>query len=468
MKAECKSNQLKFHPHRSRKVIAKLDGGSLTSDGGALLLREVEKRTHILKRLSACFEDYRDPDRIEHTVEEVIKQPVYGIAMGYEDLNDHEMLRSDPLLGLLCDKEDPSRFSRQRGRDKGKATAGKSTLNRLELTPTSKEGVSRYKKIVACCEKIDDLLVTLFIESHEEPPEEIILDIDATDDPLHGSHQGRFFHGYYQNYCYLPLYIFCGEKLLCARLRTANRDASDGSLKELEPIVGCLRQQWPDTRVIIRGDAGFCRNTIMDFCEDNAIDYVLGLAKNERLKQAIGKEMEEVKCRYEETGVAARTFKSFRYKTLKSWSKERRVIGKAEYLSRGENPRFIVTSLDWEASFLYESLYSARGNMENRIKEQQLYLFADRTSTAMMLSNQLRLYFSSFAYLVMQWLRQFALEGTKMSRFQCSTIRCRLFKIGAQLRLSSRNIWIFLSESYPFGKILEQVLARLQQIPCRV
>ena len=236
-----------------------------------------------MKRLSRCFEDYRNPDRIEHTVEELVKQRVYGIAMGYEDLNDHEMLRSDALLGLLCDKEDPSGFNRQRARDKGKATAGKSTLNRLGLTPKSKEGVSRYKKIVASCEKIDDLFVTLFIESYEEPPEEIILDIDATDDPLHGSQEGRFFHGYYQNYCYLPLYLFCGEKLLCARLRTANRDASDGSLEELERIVGRLRQQWPDTRVIIRGDAGFCRNTIMDFCEDNTIDYVLGLAKNERL-----------------------------------------------------------------------------------------------------------------------------------------------------------------------------------------
>ena len=471
MKTECKSNQLKFHPLLSRDVIVKFDGGNITSDGGALLLREVEKRTHILKRLSHCFKDFRNPDMIEHTVEELIKQRICGIAMGYEDLNDHEILRHDSLLGLLCDKEDPSGLNRQRERDKGKATAGKSTLNRFELTPENEEGVSRYKKIIACPEEIDDLLVTVFMESYEEPPEEIILDLDATDDTLYGSQEGRFFHGYYKHYCYLPLYIFCGEQLLCARLRTADRDASDGSIEELEHIVKRLREKWPHTRIIIRGDSGFCRNAIMDWCETNNIDYVLGLAKNKRLKDIIVEEMEESKNLYEKTGHAARIFKDFRYQTLKSWSKERRVVGKAEYLKQGENPRFIVSSLQeesWRASCLYERLYCARGEMENRIKEQQLYLFADRTSTAMMRSNQLRLYFSSFAYVLMQWLRQFALKGTEMAKFQCSTIRLKLFKIGAQIRLSVRKIWISMSQGYPFAEILEMILAKLYQIPIRI
>ena len=470
MKTECKSDHLKFHPLRSRDIIAKFDGGNITSDAGVLLLREVEKRTHILKRLSQCFKDYRNPDRIEHTVEELVKQRVYGISMGYEDLNDHEILRNDPLLGLLCDKEDPSGLSRQRQRDKGKATAGKSTLNRFELTPKDEEGINRYKKIVACPEAIDDLLVTLFIESYEAPPEEIILDLDVTDDLIHGSQEGRFYHGYYKNYCYLPLYIFCGEQLLCARLRTADRDASDGSIEELERIIKSLREAWPHTHIIIRGDSGFCRDAIMDWCETNEIDYVLGLAKNQRLKKILEEEMEEAKNLYEETGHAARLFKDFLYQTLKSWSKERRVVGKAEYLGKGENPRFIVSSLkqkSWRASQLYERLYCARGEMENRIKEQQLYLFSDRTSTAWMRSNQLRLYFSSFAYVLMQWLRQFALKGTCMAKSQCSTIRLHLFKIGAQIRLSVRKIWISISQGYPFSAILKMVLARLYQIPIR-
>jgi len=466
----CKSDQLKFHPLLSRDVIAKFNGGNITSDSGALFLREVEKRTHTLKRLSQCFQDYRNPDRIEHTVEELVKQRVYGIAMGYEDLNDHEILRHDPLLGLLCDKEDPSGLNRQRERDKGKAIAGKSTLNRFELTPENEEGISRYKKIVACPEAMDDLLVTLFMESYEAPPEEIILDLDVTDDLIHGSQEGRFYHGYYKNYCYLPLYIFCGEQLLCARLRTADRDASDGSIEELERIVKRLREKWPHTHIIIRGDSGFCRNAIMDWCETNSIDYVLGLAKNKRLKDIIAEEMKEVKKIYGETDHAARLFKDFRYQTLKSWSKERRVVGKAEHLGKGENPRFIVSSLKqkpWGASQLYERLYCARGEMENRIKEQQLYLFSDRTSTAWMRSNQLRLYFSSFAYVLMQWLRQFALQGTEMAKFQCVTIRLKLFKIGALIRLSVRKVWISISQGYPFAAVLKMVLAKLYQIPIR-
>lgn len=464
MKTECNTSQLKLHPLHSRDVIAQFNGGNITSDSGAFLLREVEKRAHILKRLSRCFTDYRNPKSIEHTVEALIKQRVFGIAMGYEDLNDHDTLRQDPFLGMLCEKQDLTGSDRCMNRDKGKASAGKSTLNRLELGAVT---INRYKKIAPNIGAIDDLLVDLFIESYERAPEEMIFDLDATDDPVHGSQEGRFFHGYYGHYCYLPLYIFCGEQLLCARLRTADRDASDGSIEELERILKKIRSSWPKTRIIIRGDSGFCRNEIMDWCEANGVDYVLGLARNKRLQTEIIEEMGEAKIGYEATGFSARVFKDFRYQTLKSWSRERRVIAKAEYLNGGENPRFIVTSLGLECSgaHLYERCYCARGEMENRIKEQQLYLFADRTSTHEIASNQLRLYFSSFAYVIMETLRRLALHGTEMAKAQCSTIRLKLFKIGAQIRVSVRKVWLSISESYPFADLLGRVWSRLQQIP---
>jgi hypothetical protein len=467
MKTECSTAQLKLHPLHSRDVIAKFDGGNITSDSGAFLLREIEKRTHILKRLSKCFTDYRNPRFIEHPVEALIKQRVFGIAMGYEDLNDHDTLRHDSFLGMLCDKQDPTGSDRHMDRDKGKASAGKSTLNRLELGAVT---TNRYKKIAPNMEAIDDLLVDLFIESYAEAPEQIIFDLDATDDRIHGNQKGRFFHGYYGHYCYLPLYIFCGEQLLCARLRTADRDASDGSLEELDRILKKIRAVWPETRILIRGDSGFCRDEIMDWCEVNEVDYVLGLAKNQRLQKEIVEEMAEAKMCHEATGLAARVFKDFRYQTLKSWSRERRVVGKAEYLNGEENPRFIVTSvgLEYSGVDLYEKCYCARGEMENRIKEQQLYLFADRTSTHEMASNQLRLYFSSFAYVLMETLRRIALHGTEMAKAQCSTIRLKLFKIGAQIRISVRKVWLSISESYPFADLLNQVLRRLQQIPLRI
>ena len=467
MKTECKSNQLKFHPLLSRDVIAKFDGGNITSDGGALLLREVEKRTHILKRLSQCFKDYRSPSRIEHTVEELVKQRVYGITMGYEDLNDHDHLRQDPLFGLLCEKKDPTGSDRLMACDKGKAVAGKSTLNRLELGAVT---INRYKKIAPDVEAIDDLLIDLFIESYANVPEELIFDVDVTDDRVHGNQEGRFFQGYYGHYCYLPLYIFCENQLLCARLRTADRDASDGLLIELDRIVKKVREAWPKVRVIIRGDSGFSRDTIMKWCETNRIDYVFGLPKNQRLKTEIIWEMEEAKKQHEKTGQKVRIFKDFRYRTLNSWSCERRVVGKAEYLNQGGNPRFIVTSLEVSlgGKDLYEKLYCARGEMENRIKEQQLYLFADRTSTHYMRSNQLRLYFHSFAYTIIETLRRLALAGTEMAKAQSHTIRLKLFKIGAQIRVTVRKVWLSMSENYPFCNLLSQVLERLRRIPLRI
>jgi hypothetical protein len=470
MKTECTAGQLEFHGLGRRAVVGQFDGGKISSDSGGLLLREVEQRTGILKRLAGCFEDYRDPDQIEHRVESLIKQRVMGLALGYEDLNDHEALRQDPLLALLSDVADPTGQNRRRAQDKGCALAGKSTLNRLELTPLDADAASRYKKIVAHSETMDDLLVDLFLEAHDTAPAEIILDVDATDDPLHGHQEGRFFHGYYRSYCYLPLYIFCGEHLLCARLRQSDQDGAAGTVDELAHMIKRIRLSWPETRIIVRGDSGFCRADLMGWCEAQGVDYVLGLAQNSRLKAAISTEMAEAKAQYEATQQAARVFRDFRYRTQKSWSCERRVIGKAEHLAKGENPRFVVTSLSTktlDARALYEDLYCARGDMENRIKEQQLALFADRTSTHAMRSNQLRLYFSSFAYVLMQTLRRLGLNGTAMAKAQCDTMRLKLFKIGAHIQLSVRRVRIAFSDSYPYADLFRQILQRLQRIPLR-
>ncbi len=468
MGTQCTTEQMEFQQLGRRRVIGRFDGGKISSDAGGLLLREVESRVHILKRLAVeCFRDYRDPDRIEHTVGSLIRQRVYGIALGYEDLNDHDSLRHDVVMGLLSEKRDPSGRDRVREQDQGKAIAGKSTLNRLELTPEDANEKSRYKKIVVDGGKVDELMVTLFIESYQDAPSEVVLDVDATDDPLHGNQEGRYFHGYYAEYCYLPLYIFSGEHLLCARLRRANEDPASGVLQELKRIVKKLKSAWPGVRIILRGDSGFCREEIMSYCEGESLDYVLGLAKNSRLIKAIGDEMAQAKQIHQTTQQAARVFKDFRYRTKNSWSRERRVVGKAEYLAKGENPRFIVTSIvseEKQARELYEDFYCARGDMENRIKEQQLGLFADRTSTSWMRSNQLRLYFSSFAYILMHALRRLGLEGTELAKAQCDTIRLKLFKIGAQIQVTVRKVWISFSESYPYLKLFQQVLARLQQI----
>ena len=336
-------------------------------------------------------------------------QRVYGLALGYEDLNDHDDLRKDSTLALLVGKRDLTGERRVREQDRGNPLAASSTLNRLELGIPKSAISDRYKRIAADNEAMDRLLVDLFLESYRKPPRKIWLDLDATDDPLHGQQEGRFFHGYYRCYCYLPLYIFSGEHLLCARLRTADKDASSGSVDELQRIVGQIRARWPKTRIIIRADSGFCRDAIMAWCETNDVGYVLGLARNKRLQRALGKEMEAARLACERTGETARCFRDFRYRTRKSWSCERRVIGKAEYLPGKANPRFVVTNLstrDADAQHLYEDLYYARGEMENRIKEQQLGLFADRTSSATLRANQLRLYFSSFAYVLLHGLRR--------------------------------------------------------------
>jgi Transposase DDE domain group 1 len=459
MSSECNQFVFGFHPLKHREIRAQFDGGAITTEGGGLLLREVEKRIGIVHQFAACFRDYRNPDLIEHTVEELVAQRVYGLALGYEDLNDHEELRKDPLLAVLVEKCNPEE----------ELLAGKSTLNRLELTPETANAKARYKKIVADHAAVDRLFVEVFLAAHRQAPRQIILDLDATDDPLHGNQEGRFFHGYYGHYCYLPLYIFCGEFLLGARLRPSNIDASAGSVEELQRIVKQVREVWPEVRILVRADSGFCREQLMAWCEAAGVDYLLGLAKNERLKAKIKGELQQAQRQSQETGRAARIFKEFYYQTRKSWSQQRRVVAKAEHLEKGENPRFVVTSLtaeQWPASTLYEQLYCARGDMENRIKEQ-LMLFADRTSTAYLRSNQLRLYFSSVAYVLLQMLRHLGLQGTELAQAQCATIRLKLLKIGALIRLSVRKVWVSLAGGYPYVALFRQVHETLCAVPLK-
>lgn len=472
MKTECTKKRYQFQALERKEIVADFDGGTLTSDGGGLLLREVEKRNNILGRFAECFTDHRNQKLIEHSVLDLVSQRVFAIALGYEDINDHDDLSRDQLLAVMINKTDPTGKSRLLQRDKGHALAGKSTLNRLELTPVNAGSGSRYKKIVMNSKAIDDLLVDVFIESYPRAPKKIILDVDATDIPLHGKQENRFFHGYYDTYCYLPLYIFCGDELLCARLRSANVDGAAGTIDELEQIVSRIRAAWPEVKIVIRGDSGFCREEIMSWCEtpENNVDYLFGLAKNNRLVSEIEDELAEAKIMFDCSGEPSRQFKDFCYKTISSWSKSRRVVGKAEQLVGRSNPRFIVTSLskeEYDARSLYEDEYCARGDMENRIKEKQLMLFADRTSSAKMKANQLRLYFSSIAYVLMQTLRRVGLFGTKMAKAQCETIRLKLFKIGARIRITVRKIWIAYADNYPYADIFRQVYNNLLKIPIK-
>ena len=468
---ECNQQTFEFQTKIKRNVVARFDGGTITSDAGGLLLQQAERKTNIISQFAECFTDYRNPNLIEHSVEDLIAQRVYGLALGYEDLNDHDELRHDPLLAVMVGKQEPSGSSRIRSRDRGKALAGKSTLNRLELTPARGSSKSRYKKIAIDRNKVDEFFVNAFLQSYSKEPERIILDLDATDDPLHGNQSGRFFHGYYKSYCYLPLYIFCDEHLLCARLRPSNIDASAGSVKELERIVSHIRRHWPKVKIVIRGDSGFCRENIMSWCEENNVGYVLGLAKNDRLNKELEEPLKEAKEEYERTGSAARIYKDFAYQTLKSWSCKRRVIGKAEYISRGANPRFVVTSLsadEFDARAIYEDEYCGRGNMENHIKQQQLFLFADRTSAATMRANQLRLWFSSVAYTLMLAMKHIGLKDTELANAQCDTLRLKLLKIGAQIRVTVRRVWVSLAESYPYRKLFQRVYENLRSQPMRI
>ena len=468
MTTQCIPDQLEFQAFGRRQVTGRFDGGRLTSDAGGLLLREVARRLDLFPRLAGCFTDYREAGKVEHPVESLLAQRVYGLALGYEDINDHDRLRHDSLLALLVGKADLTGESRRRVRDQGVPLAGSSTLNRLELGTPEQAPSHRYRKVVASPDELDRLLVDVFLESHRQAPALLWLDFDATDDPVHGHQEGRFFHGYYKSYCYLPLYVFCGEHLLCARLRSADKEAADGSVDELSRMVTQIRQRWPKVQLIVRGDAGFCRDDLMAWCEANGVKYLFGLSTNDRLEAMIAKALRKSHRRYLQRQRPSRRFRELRYRTLTSWSRTRRVVAKAEHLAKGPNPRFVVTNLAKQtagAQRLYEDLYCARGDMENRIKEQQLDLFADRTSTATLRANQLRLYLSSFAYLLMHGLRRLGLAGTRWARAQCGTIRAQILKLAASVRITARRVWLALASGYPYQAAFAAVLKQLQNNP---
>jgi hypothetical protein len=449
-----------------REVFVDDSGGQETSDAGGLLLREVASSSGMLRRFAECFEDHRKPELTEHTVLELIGQRVFGVCLGYEDLNDHDRLRSDPLIAALVGKLDPEGKNRRRTADRGKALAGKSTLNRLELTPKNANAASRYKKVVYDEEALKAFFVEEFIRSQRQQPKEVVLDIDPTDDRVHGHQEGRYYHGYYGDYCYLPLYVFCGEELLWSELRTADKGASKGALPAVKLIVERLRRRFPKVRIVLRGDSDFSRDELMSWCEQHDVDFVFGLARNARLVKKLHKRLKTARRQYVKTGQSGRVYKSFGYRTHKTWSRSRRVVGKAEYLRKGPNPRFVVTSFgpqDYDSQSLYETLYCARGDMENRIKEQQLGLFADRTSSHTLRANQLRLWFASMAYVLMQTLRRVGLRGTPLARAQVWTLRERLLKVGAVISVSVRRFCVRLSSHHPlvpiWPKVLQQVAA---------
>jgi len=451
---ECIQSNFGFKGCGSREIVARFDGGTISSDSGAFLLRETDQRLNLLPRLAECFLDGRNQAMVDHSILEMLSQRIYGLALGYEDINDHEQLRTDPVFGILAGRE-----------ELGEPLAGKSTLNRMELGAGVKD---RYKKITFWKEAMDELLVQVFIEWHQNAPAEIILDVDTTDLPLHGKQEGRFFHGYYDSYCYLPLYIFSGEHVLCARLRQADHDAAFGSQQEIQRIVAQIGAAWPATKIVLRGDSGFCRNQLMSWCENHGVDFVFGLARNQRLRKIIGAQMHAATQQWNQTGQPARVFSEFAYgakKTKKGgWDRERRVVAKAEHIDGKENPRFVVTSLAgeaWAAQALYEQLYCARGDMENRIKEQ-FSLFADRVSTETMRANQMRLYLSTMAYVLVSGLRRVGLKGTELAEAQVSTIRTKLLKIGAQIRVTVRKVWVSMASSYPWQKLYQQVWANLR------
>jgi hypothetical protein len=446
-------------------LVASFDAEHITSDGGLVLLERVDRRFGVMHRFANCFVDHRDPELIEHELEQLLRQRGFGICCGYEDLNDHAALRDDPLMAAVVGKADPLGRDRREKKDKGHPLASPSTLNRLELTPADATADSRYRKVVYDAEKIADLFVDLFMDAHAKLPKEIVLDLDATDDLIHGTQEGRFFHGYYGNYCYLPLYIFVGDFLLCAKLRKSDIDGSAGSLDEVKRIVARIQKRWPKTKFVLRADSGFARDEIMTWCEANEVDYIFGLAKNGRLEQMIVAELETVKQEAAKTGAAARMFRELRYRTLDSWSRERRVVAKAEHLGDKSNPRFVVSSFSlerYDARSLYEDVYCARGDMENRIKEQQLDMFADRTSAHTMRANQLRLWFASIAYVLMNLLRHFGLRGTELERAQAGTIRIKLLKLGALVRVSVRRIVLSLSAAAPVRDVFRRVAELLE------
>lgn len=454
MPPECIPDLFGFAPVEGRRVEASFDGGTITSDAGGLLLGLADRAIGLIDRLAQCFKDHRDAELIEHTVRTLVGQRVYGLVHGYEDLNDHDHLRHDPLLAVMLGKLGATRSDCA-------PIAGKSTLNRLELSGPEP---TKYHRISHDGAAIETLLVDLFVEAHRRAPRQIVLDLDATDDPLHGEQEGRFFHGYYDSYCYLPLYVTCGRHLLAAKLRRSNIDGSAGADVELARIVGRIRQSWPRVRILVRADSGFARESLMAWCEANNVDFVFGLARNARLEKEIEWHMAQAEATSRRTGKTARRFNDFYYTTRESWSCRRRVIGKAEWTEGEANPRFIVTSLnraEIDGRYLYEKVYCARGDMENRIKECQMDMFADRTSANTMRANQLRLWFSSMAYVLLCALRRIGLQNTRFAKASCGSIRLALLKIGALVTTSTRRIKFAMASGCPWQDDFREAYALL-------
>ena len=449
MPTECSQTELDLGRSGGRRLVGAFDGGAITSNGGVVLLAAADRAIGLSWRLAQCFTDLRLAEAITHTLPDLLRQRIFGLALGHEDLIDHDALRDDPALAAVLDKA-------------GERLAGKSTLNRMEHA--GKIGQDRHHKLDHDVDAIERLFVDIFLDAHREPPSRIVLDLDATDDPLYGEQEGRHFHGYYDCYCYLPLYIFCGRHLLAAKLRTSSVDAADGATEEVARIVRHIRERWPSTTIVIRADSGFCRDDLMTWCEANAVQHVLGLAGNKRLVAKIAREMRKAKRRAERTGQPAREFADFEYRTRKSWSQKRRVVGKAEWTQGKANPRFIVTNVDpafGGAQFMYERIYCQRGEMENRLKECQTDLFADRTPAPTMRANQLRLWLSSLAYVLMCAVRRIGLAGTKFAAATCGTIRLKLLKIGALVTISVRRVKLAFASACPDRDVFELAARRL-------
>jgi Transposase DDE domain group 1 len=449
MPTHCNQAEMDFGSAGGRKLVGAFDGGAITSNGGVLLLAAADKRIGLSERLAGCFRDYRNANLVTHETVDLLRQRIFALGLGYEDLIDHDVLRFDPALMAALDRPED-------------ALAGKSTLNRLEHA--GKIGRDRHHKLDHDTAAIERLFVNVFLDAHEEPPVRIVLDLDATDDRLFGFQEGRHYHGYYDCYCYLPLYIFCGRHLLAAKLRSSSVDGAHGACAEVARIVGQIRERWPNVSIVIRADSGFCRDELMTWCEENSVKYVLGLAGNSRLHRRILRESRKAKLKSKRTGKPERVFADFEYRTRDSWSAKRRVIGKAEWTQGEANPRFIVTNVDpafGAAKFLYEHVYCQRGEMENRIKECQADLFADRTPAPTMRANQLRLWLSSFAYVLMCAVRRIGLVGTKLEVATCGTIRLQLLKIGALVTISVRRVKLAFASACPARDVFMLAQRRL-------
>jgi hypothetical protein len=418
-----------------REVEGRFDGGSMTSDGGVMLLSATDRKLGLTAAAARCIADPRNPLLITHAVRDMLRQRVYGLALGWEDLNDHKALRQDVAMQTAV------------GVDREVASAP--TLCRLEKWADRATAV-----------RLSELLVEQFITSFKQAPEELVLDFDATDNPLHGQQEGRFFHGYYDCYCYLPLYVFCGQQLLCAYLRPSRIDAAKHAAAILKLLVRRLRQVWPEVRIIFRGDSGFCRQRIINWCERSGVHYIVGLARNAKLEAMVEYAQLDLRDEYERTGHKQRLVDEFSY-AAQSWPHERRVITRLEWGQQGHNPRFVVTNLQGQPDALYDDLYCQRGEAENRIKEAQVGLFATRTSCHVFVSNQLRVLLAALAYVLIERLRALALQGTELASAQIDTLRIRLLKLAAVVTRNTRRIRLYFASNWPSAPIFAQAMRAL-------